>query len=142
MFLSLPVFQDPAPWNIVWRAGELFTIDVGDGLTMEQRTVPDGKSAWDVFAQKYIGSVNECYRMSLKALCGACGLSRAGTKAKMAARAWAALQDAGGVAALFAGDASFSPVRKKQRTATGAGGVTAGKVTDVLCLCLCAHHPQ
>ena len=22
MFLALPVFQDPAPWNIVWRAGE------------------------------------------------------------------------------------------------------------------------
>ena len=20
-FLSLPVFQDPAPWNVVWRAG-------------------------------------------------------------------------------------------------------------------------
>ena len=63
----------------------------------------------------------------LKALCGACGLSRAGTKAKMAARAWAALQDAGGVAALFAGDASFSPVRKKQRTATGAGAPGKGK---------------
>ena len=30
----------------------------------------DGKSPWDVFAQKYIGSVSECYRMSLKALCG------------------------------------------------------------------------
>ena len=30
-FLSLPVFQDPAPWNVVWRAGELFPIDVGDG---------------------------------------------------------------------------------------------------------------
>ena len=29
MFLSLPVFQDPAPWNIVWRAGELFPIDIG-----------------------------------------------------------------------------------------------------------------
>ena len=35
MFLSLPVFQDPAPWNVVWRGGELFPIDVGDGLTME-----------------------------------------------------------------------------------------------------------
>lgn len=23
MYLALPVFQDPAPWNIVWRAGEL-----------------------------------------------------------------------------------------------------------------------
>ena len=23
--------QDPAPWNVVWRAGELFPIDVGDG---------------------------------------------------------------------------------------------------------------
>ena len=23
MFLSLPVFQDPAPWNVVWRAGKL-----------------------------------------------------------------------------------------------------------------------
>ena len=70
MFLSLPVFQDPAPWNVVWRHGELFTIDVGDGLTMEQRPVHEGKTAWDVFAQKYIGSVNECYRMSLKTLCG------------------------------------------------------------------------
>jgi hypothetical protein len=70
MFLSLPVFQDPAPWNVVWRAGELFPIDVGDGLTMEQRPVQDGKSPWDVFAQKYIGSVSECYRMSLKTLCG------------------------------------------------------------------------
>ena len=39
MFLSLPVYQDPAPWNVVWRAGELFPIDVGDGLTMEQRQV-------------------------------------------------------------------------------------------------------
>ena len=29
----------------------------------------EGKSAWDVFAQKYIGSVSECYRMSLKTLC-------------------------------------------------------------------------
>ena len=33
MFLSLPVFQDPAPWNVVWRGGELFPIDVGDGKT-------------------------------------------------------------------------------------------------------------
>ena len=70
MFLSLPVFQDPAPWNVVWRAGELFPIDVGDGLTMEQRPVVKGQSPWDVFAQKYIGSVSECYRMSLKHLCG------------------------------------------------------------------------
>ena len=69
MFLSLPVYQDPAPWNVVWRAGELFPIDVGDGLTMEQRTPPEGKSQWDTFAQKYIGSLNECYRMSLKTLC-------------------------------------------------------------------------
>ena len=36
MFLSLPVFQDPAPWNVVWRAGELFPIDVGDGTTLEE----------------------------------------------------------------------------------------------------------
>ena len=40
--------QDPAPWNIVWRAGELFPIDIGDGNTYE------GK--WDTFAQKYIGA--------------------------------------------------------------------------------------
>ena len=62
MFLSLPIFQDPAPWNVVWRAGELFPIDVGDGTTYEGR--------WATFAQKYIGSLNECYRMSLKTLCG------------------------------------------------------------------------
>ena len=61
-FLSLPVFQDPAPWNVVWRAGELFPIDVGDGTTY------DGK--WSTFAQKYIGAVNDCYRMSLRTLCG------------------------------------------------------------------------
>ena len=61
MFLSLPIYQDPAPWNIVWRAGELFPIDVGDGTTYEDK--------WDTFAQKYIGSLNECYRMSLKTLC-------------------------------------------------------------------------
>ena len=64
MFLSLPVFQDPAPWNVVWRAGELFPIDVGDGTTLEERG-----GNWDTFAQKYIGSLNECYRMSLKWLC-------------------------------------------------------------------------
>ena len=65
MFLSLPIYQDPAPWNVVWRAGELFPIDVGDGTTYE------GK--WDTFAQKYIGSLNECYRMSLKWLCANVG---------------------------------------------------------------------
>ena len=54
--------QDPAPWNVVWRAGELFPIDVGDGATY------DGK--WSTFAQKYIGAVNDCYRMSLRTLCG------------------------------------------------------------------------
>ena len=64
MFLSLPVFQDPAPWNVVWRAGELFPIDVGDGTTLEERG-----GDWNTFAQKYIGSLNECYRMSLKWLC-------------------------------------------------------------------------
>ena len=64
MFLSLPVFQDPAPWNVVWRAGELFPIDVGDGTTLEERG-----GNWETFAQKYIGSLNECYRMSLKSLC-------------------------------------------------------------------------
>lgn len=37
---------------------------------MEQRPVAEGKSPWDVFAQKYIGSVSECYHMSLKTLCG------------------------------------------------------------------------
>ena len=42
--------------------GELFPIDVGEGTTYEGR--------WDTFAQKYIGSLNECYRMSLKSLCG------------------------------------------------------------------------
>ena len=62
MYLSLPVFQDPAPWNVVWRGGELFPIDVGDGTTYE------GK--WSTFAQKYIGAVNDCYRMSLRTLCG------------------------------------------------------------------------
>ena len=62
MFLSLPVYQDPAPWNVVWRAGELFPIDVGDGTTYEGR--------WTTFAQKYIGAVNDCYRMSLRTLCG------------------------------------------------------------------------
>ena len=62
MFLSLPVYQDPAPWNVVWRAGELFPIDVGDGTTYEGR--------WSTFAQKYIGAVNDCYRMSLRTLCG------------------------------------------------------------------------
>ena len=62
MFLSLPVFQDPAPWNVVWRGGELFPIDVGDGTTYEGR--------WSTFAQKYIGAVNDCYRMSLRTLCG------------------------------------------------------------------------
>ena len=61
-FLSLPVYQDPAPWNVVWRAGELFPIDVGDGTTYEGR--------WSTFAQKYIGAVNDCYRMSLRTLCG------------------------------------------------------------------------
>ena len=64
MFLSLPVFQDPAPWNVVWRAGELFPIDVGDGSTLEERG-----GDWNTYAQKYIGSLNECYRMSLKWLC-------------------------------------------------------------------------
>ena len=69
MFLSLPVFQDPAPWNVVWRAGELFPIDVGDGTTLEDRG-----GNWDTFAQKYIGSLNECYRMSLKWLCAVAGV--------------------------------------------------------------------
>ena len=70
MFLSLPVFQDPAPWNVVWRGGELFPIDVGDGLTLEERPKPEGKTQWEAFAQKYIGSLNDCYRMSLRTLCG------------------------------------------------------------------------
>ena len=48
----------------LWRAGELFPIDVGDGTTLEERG-----GDWNTFAQKYIGSLNECYRMSLKWLC-------------------------------------------------------------------------
>ena len=46
MFLSLPVFDDPAPWNYVWRGGELFNIDVGDGIIVEERLDPNGKPQW------------------------------------------------------------------------------------------------
>ena len=42
MFLSLPVFDDPTPGNYVWRGGELFNIDVGDGIIVEER-LPNGK---------------------------------------------------------------------------------------------------
>lgn len=65
MFLSLPVHQDPAPWNIVLRGGELFPIDVDAGQTYE--------GMWGRAAQKYIGSLELCYKATLKTLCSSFG---------------------------------------------------------------------
>ena len=70
MFLSLPVFQDPAPWNVVWRARR--ALPDRCRRRPHARGAPEarGEDAVGSFAQKYIGSLNDCYRMSLRTLCG------------------------------------------------------------------------
>ena len=89
MFLSLPVFQDPAPWNVVWRGGELFPIDVGDGLTLEERPKP-----WEP-QMVFRFSPGTCDAMSMQDYLSLVGLrasvipSSPCSCARMSARLWA-----------------------------------------------------
>ena len=73
MYLSLPVFDDPAPWNVVWRGGELFNIDLGDGKTVDERLDSNGKPQWArLDGQERHGHPDLIwpYHLTLTAFCG------------------------------------------------------------------------